>query len=271
MVKLISRSGNRASRILMITAMTAVLASCGGGAGDPVDGDTPIGELDLDNDGEINDIDEDDDDDDIVDLLDPFTDRDGDGLDDTSGLTEAEATVDPNEVTETDVCGGENGTDNNSSTSEWDDNCVIKRSSDGGQFADSFYAVGIQRVLYCEGYGSGANYGAFADGEYGPNTELAVQAFQRDENLTDDGVVGPRTWGRLRDRVELISFGQAGSVPDTYGFTDGPCSGIAMFYQSTSVGSDGLSTVPGAWELARNAPNETQRVPFSIEQAFGRL
>lgn len=36
-----------------------------------------------------------------------------------------------------------------------------------------------------------------ADGDFGPNTESAVKAFQRHVGLDPDGVVGPLTWARL--------------------------------------------------------------------------
>lgn len=32
------------------------------------------------------------------------------------------------------------------------------------------------------------------DGEFGPKTELAVKMFQKANGLTDDGVIGPKTW-----------------------------------------------------------------------------
>ena len=318
MVRYISQLSGNASRFLLIGVMAGALAGCGGSSGDTVpvgdrdldedgiensvdddddgdgipdrldpftdrDGDgvddTPLGERDLDDDTIINDLDVDDDGDGIADLVDPFTDRDGDGLDDTSGETEAEATNTNSDldgdgftdVSDAAVCGSENGSDNNSSNNTWDDNCVVKRNSIGGQFADSLFSVGIQRVVYCSGYGTGENYGAFADGEYGPGTEAAVQEFQRAEGLVDDGIVGPITWGRLRQQIELLTPGTFGTVPDTYGFSNGRCAGIPMFYQFTTANTSGDGIVLGGWELARNAPNADLRIPFSYESPFGRL
>ena len=279
MVKLISRIGGSAGRYVAIAALAGMLTSCGGGSGDA----SPIGEQDLDGDGFSNDIDDDDDGDGVSDLLDLWTDRDGDGLDDDSGLTENEALdavevtdgdpidPDPVDVVDTGVCGSENGTDNNSSTNTWDDNCVVKRSIDGGLYADSLYAVGIQRVLYCTGYGEAANYGNFADGEYGELSEAAAIDFQAAEGLVADGEVGPRTWARLQSKVEVLEFGIVGSTPDTLGFTGGRCANIVMFYQDTTLAADGFSPLLGGWGLARNAPNQDERLPFSIEAPFGRL
>jgi len=35
------------------------------------------------------------------------------------------------------------------------------------------------------------------DGRFGPKTAKAVRWYQRDRDLDDDGIVGPRTWARL--------------------------------------------------------------------------
>jgi peptidoglycan hydrolase-like protein with peptidoglycan-binding domain len=39
--------------------------------------------------------------------------------------------------------------------------------------------------------------GLKVDGVFGPNTETRVLAYQRSVGLSDDGVVGPLTWGKL--------------------------------------------------------------------------
>jgi len=39
--------------------------------------------------------------------------------------------------------------------------------------------------------------GVVADGNFGPKTEAAVRAFQRDHGLVPDGIVGPQTWATL--------------------------------------------------------------------------
>ncbi|MCL2512997.1 MAG: peptidoglycan-binding protein, partial [Oscillospiraceae bacterium] len=50
----------------------------------------------------------------------------------------------------------------------------------------------IQAALYSRGY-----TGVIPDGAFGPSTEAAVRAFQRDQGLTADGIAGPATQDRL--------------------------------------------------------------------------
>jgi putative chitinase len=50
----------------------------------------------------------------------------------------------------------------------------------------------IQRALIARGYDPGA-----ADGVWGPLTKEAVKAFQKDQGLTADGIVGPKTLAAL--------------------------------------------------------------------------
>jgi peptidoglycan hydrolase-like protein with peptidoglycan-binding domain len=53
------------------------------------------------------------------------------------------------------------------------------------------------------------------DGSFGPATTHAVQAFQSDEGLTVDGIVGPNTWQALLAGFSIppeLSTGSSGSV-----------------------------------------------------------
>lgn len=47
------------------------------------------------------------------------------------------------------------------------------------------------------------------DGIFGPQTDTRVRAFQRDNNLVNDGIVGPLTWAKLIIQVALGSQGDA--------------------------------------------------------------
>jgi peptidoglycan hydrolase-like protein with peptidoglycan-binding domain len=63
---------------------------------------------------------------------------------------------------------------------------VLRRGSSGE------WVSFLQGALTVLGYDTG-----FPDGDFGPNTEAAVQAFQTAAGLTADGVVGPRTWAAI--------------------------------------------------------------------------
>lgn len=66
--------------------------------------------------------------------------------------------------------------------------------------------VMMQDRLKAHGFNAGVS-----DGIYGPNTGMALKAFQASQGITADGVCGPITWGRL-DR-------QPNTVPAPSGFT----------------------------------------------------
>jgi cell wall-associated NlpC family hydrolase len=60
------------------------------------------------------------------------------------------------------------------------------------------YVVTLQKMLTDAGYG---NFVGKIDGAFGSKTEAAVKAFQIDNKLTVDGVVGQKTWAALEKVV----------------------------------------------------------------------
>lgn len=61
----------------------------------------------------------------------------------------------------------------------------------------------VQRALVDKGYSVGS---AGIDGDFGKDTDAAVRKFQRDNNLEDDGIVGPLTQGKLYGKVETANM-----------------------------------------------------------------
>lgn len=47
-----------------------------------------------------------------------------------------------------------------------------------------------------------ADYRLVEDGRFGPNTLDTVRMFQAQQDLTIDGIIGPRTWAELRNRTD---------------------------------------------------------------------
>jgi len=79
---------------------------------------------------------------------------------------------------------------------------------DEGTAVDSVYrtpsgfeipARSIQEALKNAGY-----YNGNVDGKIGPNTRKAVRAFQKDNGLDADGVVGRGTWKRLQSYSAVV-------------------------------------------------------------------
>lgn len=71
---------------------------------------------------------------------------------------------------------------------------TLKRGSKGE------YVTLAQTELINKGYSCGS-FGA--DGQFGAATEAAVKRFQKDNGLTADGIIGPKTWAAL-DSTEPV-------------------------------------------------------------------
>jgi peptidoglycan hydrolase-like protein with peptidoglycan-binding domain len=69
--------------------------------------------------------------------------------------------------------------------------------------SDRFPVRPLQQLLRARGHS------VAVDGDFGPHTEAAVEAFQRSRGLVADGIVGPRTWEKLVVQVKRGSTGDA--------------------------------------------------------------
>ena len=66
---------------------------------------------------------------------------------------------------------------------------VLQKGSKGEQ------VKALQRMLYAMGYALGTKNPC--DGDFGAKTDAAVRAYQKDNRLTADGIVGEKTWTSL--------------------------------------------------------------------------
>lgn len=81
----------------------------------------------------------------------------------------------------------------------------------------------LQSMLVNKGYNIGPSG---IDGDYGKNTENAVKLFQKNNGLTQDGVVGPKTWKALESsgdnavyytvRIPHLTKAQVDNLMKTY-------------------------------------------------------
>ena len=90
--------------------------------------------------------------------------------------------------------------------------------------ASGEYVTLLQTLLIQRGYSVGATG---ADGKFGAKTEAAVKAFQKDNGLSVDGVVGRNTWAALEEgqkdlytvTISHVSKDVADSLVKQYGGT----------------------------------------------------
>jgi len=140
-------------------------------------------------------------------------------------------------------------------------------------FYESTYVQGIQRILYCQGYGTeGVTFDQFADGFYGPFSKEAVREYQADKGLNVDGDVGMETWGALQEDVENSDTLISAHSDDKY-----RAYGIRPSNQSALRGIDDCSQVihffhrfnnppeTAGWEMA-SSPGENVKSSFSIAE-----
>lgn len=117
-----------------------------------------------------------------------------------------------------DINGGENGlSDRKKAAAAWQDKLdhgyipgASRAAADSKHETDKIPRQGViemQKNLIVLGYTGANGHALKADGDFGPNTKSAVEAFQRDHHLVVDGIAGPKTLEAIRHPA------QASKVP----------------------------------------------------------
>lgn len=109
----------------------------------------------------------------------------------------------------------------------------------------------LQHLLNHHGAGIGV------DGQFGPQTQGAVEAFQSSRGLGIDGKVGPQTWGALTSDLVLREGSQGEAVKAVQAAVDTPQDGafgpqtrdaVVAFQSSKGVAADGV-VGPQTWTV----------------------
>lgn len=88
----------------------------------------------------------------------------------------------------------------------WYDQSNTPTDTFGGGFptlgygSEGSFVRNLQSLLRDKGFKDGSGDTLVIDGDFGDRTLFAVKAFQKANNLSVDGIVGPDTWGKLNGR-----------------------------------------------------------------------
>ena len=128
---------------------------------------------------------------------------------------------------------------------------LIKQGSKGDD------VKAIQQQLIDTGFGP-----LTADGDYGPGTLKAVQAFQSAKGLTADGVIGSTTWGVL--------FPESKSQPSAVGGRDAFFHTISVSLFSGNLKQsqkDGMNAILDEWGANYNG-SDTRYLAYMLATTF---
>ena len=113
---------------------------------------------------------------------------------------------------------------NTVATGSWSNNCTVSEGN------ISNFVSAIQNTIY-ETHTCGT---PAVDGDFGPATLSAIKCFQGKHGLSQDGIVGPQTWGALYKT--LRSANSSG--------------GWDYYYVDSGIGNDYRKSVSsGVWDL----------------------
>ena len=110
---------------------------------------------------------------------------------------------------------------NNPAQNSWSNNCQTSE----GNISNYVYAIQYAVDIYAgQGHDSCAQINP--DGDFGPLTDTAVKCFQKAKGLTQDGIVGPLTWGALQSTLFANGTNNGWTTYDNGDFRKSTSTGI---------------------------------------------
>lgn len=133
-------------------------------------------------------------------------------------------------------------------------NGMLRRGANGQQVTD------LQSQLKALGHNPGP-----ADGVFGQRTHDALRSFQRSQNLSADGVLGPKTQAALQNPVQPqpIQPGTSTSAPNLQVYPPNSPEAVALFRDAAKLAGvpESWASSPGLHNILRRESNGKVGVP----------
>ena len=123
-------------------------------------------------------------------------------------------------------------------TNEWRNRFQQRKRGDNNNYGTAAVQLVLHRL----------NYGIDVDRNFGPATETKVKAYQKNAGLTQDGIVGPNTWGNMQFAWLSWVYEKDGydyyRINEVAGYTFRRSKATTLWYVAYPVNADSWYYIP---------------------------